>query len=309
MAQTDLDSYGSISPKNEMVRSFLDIKDFDFKTLDQILTKAAELKVGNHPKYLEGKQLAMIFEKASTRTRVSFEVGINQLGGNGILLTSEQSQIGRGEPIQDTAGVLSRYADIIMIRTFEHEKLLDLAKNASIPIINGLTDKSHPCQIMADILTIREHYGNLRGRVVSWYGDWNNMSQSWVEAANVIGFELRLAIPEQFQNKFEESNYVKYFSNPIEAAKGADVITTDTWVSMGDLEVEEKIKALEPFQVNSKVMSAAKKEAIFLHCLPAHRGEEVTAEVIDGAQSVIYDEAENRLHVQKAIMLYCMGII
>lgn len=294
---------------NMKIRNFLDIKDFSAQEINLILNKAKEIKAGNHPKYLEGKQLAMIFEKASTRTRVSFEVGINQLGGNAIFLNSEQSQIGRGEPIQDTAGVLSRYADLIMIRTFEHEGLIDLAENASIPVINGLTNDSHPCQIMADILTINEKLGDIKGKIIAWFGDWNNMSATWVEAANLLGFELRLSMPEEFKNKITETEFVKYYTNPLEAAKDADVITTDTWVSMGDEGAESKIKALTPYQVNAEIMAKAKEAALFLHCLPAHRGEEVTTEVIDGEQSVIYDEAENRLHAQKAIMLWCMGII
>lgn len=291
-------------------RNFLDIKDFDQAGLRNILNKAAELKSDkNHPKYLDGKQLAMIFEKASTRTRVSFEVGINQLGGNAIFLNNNQSQIGRGEPITDTANVLSRYTDLIMIRTFEHDRLNELSNNASIPVINGLTDKSHPCQIMADILTIEEKLGDIEGKVITWYGDYNNMTESWIEAANILKFHLRIAIPESLKNSFEESDFVTYFNDAKLAAKDADVITTDTWVSMGDDESAEKIKELEPFQVNKSVMLEAKENAIFLHCLPAHREEEVTSEVIDGPQSVIYDEAENRLHVQKAIMLWCMKVI
>lgn len=299
----------AIQKDNKELRNFLDIKDFDENSLRAIFNKALELKQGDHPKYLDGKQLAMIFEKASTRTRVSFEVGINQLGGNAIFLNNNQSQIGRGEPIEDTANVLSRYTDIIMIRTFEHERLLNLAKNASIPVINGLTDSSHPCQIMADILTIEEKLGNIKGKIISWYGDWNNMSASWCEAANIFGFELRLAIPEEFKDNIKESEFVKHFTAPKEAAKDADVITTDTWVSMGDEGAEEKVKLLQPYQVNTDIMEEAKSDVIFLHCLPAHRDEEVTVDVIDGPKSVIYDEAENRLHVQKAIMLWCMNKI
>lgn len=197
----------------------------------------------------------------------------------------------------------------MMIRTFAHDRLLKLAENASVPVINGLTDSSHPCQIMADILTIREKYGEVRGKTITWYGDWNNMTASWAEAADIFKFHLRVAVPESLKSNVKETEFVKYFSNPKEAAFDADVITTDTWVSMGDEGAEEKIKQLEPFQVNSAIMKSAKDDAMFLHCLPAHRGEEVTSDVIDGTQSVIYDEAENRLHVQKAIMLWCLGII
>ncbi len=295
-------------------RDFLDISDLDHVQLRAILDKAKslkdELKKKGHAKYLEGKQLAMIFEKNSTRTRVSFEVGINQLGGNAILITNKDSQIGRGEPILDTAKVLSRYVDIIMIRTFKHNTLKDLAEHASVPVINGLTDYSHPCQIMADIMTAEEHLGNIEGKIVAWIGDVNNVCRSWIHAAEKFGFGLRISCPKKYCAEAADNSSVKYFENPVDAVKNADIITTDTWVSMGDeIETEKKKKALKPYQVNKELVKHAKENYIFLHCLPAHRGEEVTVDIIDGPNSVIYDEAENRLHAQKAIMLWCFGEI
>lgn len=310
MAQTALKEMTNI----KTTRDFLDISDLDKFALRLILNKAKELKQSlkgaGHAKFLEGKQLAMIFEKNSTRTRVSFEVGINQLGGSAIFISSKDSQIGRGEPIIDTANVLSRYCDLIMIRTFSHETLQQLAAHSSVPVINGLTDYSHPCQILADIQTIEEHLGNIEGKVVAWFGDFNNVCRSWIHAAEKLGFELRISTPKKYAEGLAESQFVKYFENPQVASKGADVITTDTWVSMGDeIETDKKKKALKPYQVNKELCKNANENFIFLHCLPAHRGEEVTAEIIDGKNSVIYDEAENRLHAQKAVMLWCCGVI
>ncbi len=290
-----------------MVRHFLDISDFEVAELTAILDNAIKLKSGHNDKPLADKQLAMIFEKPSTRTRVSFEVGINQLGGDAVLLASSDSQLGRGESIADTAKVLSRYVDIIMIRTFRHETLLELAENSDVPVINGLTNISHPCQVMADIMTIIEHKGDIQNKVITWIGDCNNMAGSWIHAAEKFGFELRLACPEELAPPSGLPQNVRLLHDPMRAAEGADCITTDTWVSMGDADAEEKRQILEPFQVNDGIMKQAADDAIFLHCLPAHRGEEVTASVIDGAQSVVFDEAENRLHIQKAIMLWCMG--
>ncbi len=295
-------------------KDFLDISDVEEKDLRHILQYAkkmkSDLKSGIINKVLEGKQLAMIFEKESTRTRVSFEVGINQLGGNAIFISGSHSQIGRGEPIKDTANVLSRYVDIIMIRTFKHEGLLELAENASVPVINGLTDYSHPCQIMADIMTIEEHLGDIKNQKIAWLGDYNNVCRSWIQAANKFGFELNVSFPEKFKYENFESEFVKYFENPKQAVKNANVITTDTWVSMGENEDNiEKKRILKPYQVNEEIFSLANKNAIFLHCLPAHRGEEVSSEIIDGEKSVIYDEAENRLHIQKSIMVWCCALI
>jgi ornithine carbamoyltransferase len=272
-----------------------------------------QLKEGSAQQPLPDKQLVMIFEKHSTRTRVSFEVGINQLGGNAIILNAENSQIGRGESIHDTARVLSRYADIIMIRCFSHDTLLELAKHSDVPVINGLTDYSHPCQIMADIMTFEEHFGTIIGKKIAWIGDGNNMTNSWIHASARFGFELSIATPKQYrpeQKLIDWANTnggnVTWSDNPVNAAQNADAINTDTWVSMGSTDANERMALLQNFQVNTNLMSLANKDAIFMHCLPAHRGEEVTNEVIDGRQSVIFDEAENRLHVQKAIMIWCM---
>ncbi len=297
----------------QCIRDFLDIADLDAQQLRIILNVAKDLKAEQKKggrKLLEGKQLAMIFEKNSTRTRVSFEVGINQLGGNAIVISSKDSQIGRGEPVIDTANVLSRYCDMIMIRTYSHDTLKGLAEHASVPVINGLTDQSHPCQIMADIMTVEEHKGEIAGKVVAWFGDFNNVCRSWMEAADKLGFEFRISAPKKYAGEIKETANVKYCEKPEDAAKGADVITTDTWVSMGDeIETDKKKKALKPYQVNKALCAHAKKDFIFLHCLPAHRGEEVTVDIIDGPNSVIYDEAENRLHAQKSVMVWCFGLI
>lgn len=297
-----------------MKRNFLDIDTIHPDDLRAILQKAQHLK--QQPETgeaaLKGKHLAMIFEKPSTRTRVSFEVGINQLGGKAVLLDSHTSQIGRGEPISDTAQVLSRYVDIMMIRCFDHQSLTELAQYASVPVINGLTNYSHPCQIMADILTIIEHQGNIKQQTVAWVGDGNNMVHSWVHASMQLGFPLRVATPKTFapdaaiMDKAADYAHISFSHDPQEAVKEADVVTTDCWVSMGDKDADYRHEQLAPFQVNQSLMQLAKSDAIFMHCLPAHRGEEVTSEVMDGKQSVIYDEAENRLHAQKAVMLWCM---
>lgn len=297
---------------------FLDINEIKSDDLRVILDLAvnikSKVKLGEFHKPLANKQLAMIFEKPSTRTRTSFEVGMNQLGGNSVILNTENSQLGRGETIADTAQVLSRYVDIIMIRCFKHATLLELAKHADVPVINGLTDSSHPCQIMADIMTFEEHKGSIKGKKVAWVGDSNNVTNSWVHAAIKLGFSLDISTPEEFKPSKKIMDFVaknngkvKWMVKPEDAVKGADLITTDTWVSMGDENAESKQAALKNYQVNKKLMLLADKEAIFMHCLPAHRGDEVTDEVMDGKQSVVFDEAENRLHVQKAIILWCMG--
>lgn len=300
-------------------RHFLDIDALDTHSLYEILVLAKEekraLKEGKMTTKIPGAQLAMIFEKPSTRTRVSFEVGINQLGGDAIMLDARSSQLGRGETVADTACVLSRYVDLIMIRCFKRKTLLELAENASVPVINGLTDFSHPCQVMADIMTFEEHRGDISGKVVAWVGDGNNMVNSWVHAAIRLGFELRIATPKEFAPNHEvvtwaiqHNGKVIVTHDPKEAVAGADLVTTDTWVSMGDADEELRHEKLSPFQVNDALMALADKRALFMHCLPAHRGEEVTDSVMDGAQSVVWDEAENRLHIQKAIMLWCKGI-
>jgi ornithine carbamoyltransferase len=297
----------------------------DLVTLDSLsadefmglLRLAAQLKAGEHPPYLAGKTLAMLFAKASTRTRVSFEVGAFQLGGHAINLAARDSQIGRGEPISDTAQVLSRYVDGIMVRTYDQADVCALAENASVPVINGLTDLTHPCQILADLMTCAEEFGidALSALTVTWIGDGNNMANSWINAARVLKFRLNLACPSGYdpdaalmKTAQDEGVSLHLTRDLHEAAKDADVITTDVWASMGQ-EDEAKARqiAFELIQVTEDVMSHAKPGAIFLHCLPAHRGEEVTANVIDGPQSRIFDEAENRLHVQKAIMAWCMG--
>lgn len=290
---------------------FLDINQISKKDLRYILALAGEIKArlkeGEYHKPLMNKQLAMIFEKPSTRTRASFEVGMNQLGGNSIMMNSEESQLKRGETISDTARVLSRYVDMIMIRCFKHETLLEMAKYAEVPVINGLTDYSHPCQIMADIMTFEEHKKSIAGKTVAWVGDYNNVTTSWVHASEKFGFTLKIATPEQLKPSDDLLKNTFWSSSPKEATEGADLVTTDTWVSMGDKKnAEEKRKLLNNYQVNDKVMSYAKKDALFMHCLPAHRNEEVTDSVMDSKQSVILDEAENRLHVQKAIMIWCL---
>jgi ornithine carbamoyltransferase len=259
----------------------------------------------------------MIFEKPSTRTRVSFEVGIRQLGGEAVVLEQSGSQLGRGETVADTARVLSRYVDAIMIRTTSEEKLLEMAEHASVPVINGLTDRTHPCQLMADVMTFEEHRGPIKGKVVAWSGDGNNMASSWIHAATRFGFELRLACPEQLTPPREvldwaaaEGGRIAVTPDVEAAVEGTDAVVTDIWVSMGDEDVtstQARHNLLRGYQVDQRLMARAKQDAIFLHCLPAHRGEEVTAEVIDGPQSVVWDEAENRLHAQKGILLWCLG--
>jgi len=296
-------------------RHFLDIDQVDAADLRAILERGIVLKdaAGSHADPMAGRTLVMIFEKPSTRTRVSFQIGMQQLGGMVVVMDEKDSQLGRGETVADTARVLSRYADIIMIRTNDHQKLLDLAAYATVPVINGLTDSSHPCQIMADILTFEEYRGDISGRTVAWTGDGNNVSHSWIHAAAKFGFNLRLACPAFLQpdNTVIETARVAganimVSETPAEAVSGADLVVTDTWVSMGDGNAKQRRNILLPFQVNDALMSEAAPDALFMHCLPAHRGNEVTSSVMDGPQSVIWDEAENRLHAQKGILAWCL---
>ena len=297
-------------------RDFLAIPDFSTEELHALFVLAERMRAGAYDrKPLGGKSLAMIFMKASTRTRVSFEVGTWQLGGHALFLSPKDVQLGRGEPIADTARVLSRYVDGIMIRTYRHTEVQELAVHASIPVINGLTDLLHPCQILADVLTIRQHLGpELRDKVVAWVGDGNNVANSWINAAARLGFELRLACPAGYEPNAEllaaarSRTTVSVVRDPAEAVQGAHVVNTDVWASMGqEDEQEARRAAFAGYVVDEALMQRAQREAIFLHCLPAHRGEEVSAEVIDGPQSRVWDEAENRLHIQKAIMAVLIG--
>jgi ornithine carbamoyltransferase len=297
------------------VRHFLAIPDFSKSELFAVFDLAARMKRGDYrEKPLAGKTLGMIFAKSSTRTRVSFEVGAFQLGGHALFLSSRDIQLGRGEPIRDTARVLSRYLDGIMIRTYDHADVEELARYASIPVINGLTDLLHPCQVMADLLTVRETLGGWDGKVIAWVGDGNNMANSWINAAGSLGFELRLACPKGYEPNAEilERNRGKtaitLTTVPGEAIQGAHVVNTDVWASMGqEEEQEQRARAFRGYMVDAALMRSANPKAIFLHCLPAHRGEEVAEEVIEGSQSKVWDQAENRLHVQKAIMAVLMG--
>lgn len=295
-------------------RHFLKLADFTGEELNHMLDRAIkikkDLKAGKPYEPFHGKTLAMIFEKASTRTRVSFESGFYQLGGNVIHMTTQGSQLGRSESIEDTARVISRMVDLVMIRTFGQDRLEAFAQNSLVPVINGLTNEYHPVQIMTDIMTFMEKKGSIQGKTVAWIGDANNMSYSWMEAASLLGFHINLAIPEGYpidKRLVPEGDYYTLMRDPIEAAKGADLVTTDVWTSMGfEKENEKRRRDFANYQVNAPVMAAANAGALFMHCLPAHRGEEVTADVIDGAQSVVWDEAENRLHAQKAIMEFCL---
>jgi ornithine carbamoyltransferase len=296
-------------------RDFLAITDFSKDEISKLFDLAARMKSGQYRETpLAGQTLAMIFAKSSTRTRVSFEVGAYQLGGKALFLSSRDIQIGRGEPIPDTARVLSRYVNGIMIRTFDHGEVEELAKFATIPVINGLTDLSHPCQVLADLFTVKESLGSWEGKRIAWIGDGNNMANSWLEAAQVLGFELRLACPEGFEpnrTKLEAAKTrtkVLVTESPDEAVTGAHVVNTDVWASMGqEGEAESRKNAFRGYTVDKALMKQADPKAIFLHCLPAHRGEEVTADVIEGPQSRVWDEAENRLHVQKALLATLMG--
>jgi ornithine carbamoyltransferase len=312
-AARELASIGERHAPPDPPRHFLDIDQFDPTELRAILDIGFAYKNGRRDRPLAGKILAMVFEKPSTRTRVSFEVAMRQLGGETIYLSSTDSQLGRGESVADTARVLSRYVDAIMIRTNQQRKLDDLARHATVPVINGLTDTSHPCQIMADVMTLQEKKGPVAGKVVAWSGDGNNVAASWVHAAVRFGFTLRLACPQELsppQRLFDwarrEGGRVELTVDPIQAVSGADCVVTDTWISMGVEASVNRHNMLAPYRVDEHLMAHAKPNAIFMHCLPAKRGEEVTAGVIDGPQSVVWDEAENRLHAQKGILAWCL---
>ncbi|MEA2987897.1 MAG: ornithine carbamoyltransferase [Alphaproteobacteria bacterium] len=302
------------------IRHFIDLVDIRAKDLRGMIEASRAMKdrlkrdrsPGDQP--LKGKTLAMIFDRPSTRTRVSFDVAMRQLGGESITLTSQEMQLGRGETIADTARVLSRYVDGIMIRTLDHGELAELARHATVPVINGLTRRSHPCQVLADVMTFEEHRGPIRGKTIAWSGDANNVLVSWMHAAERFDFRLRVATPPELKPKKWLIDWVKdsgaeirLASDPDEAVKGADCVVTDTWVSMGDKDGARRHNLLKRYQVNARLMARAKPDALFMHCLPAHRGEEVTDEVIDGPQSVVFDEAENRLHAQKGILAWCLS--
>ena len=305
---------------------FLDISTTSEAELRAMINQARAMKDARHGKPkgtpddeqpLAGRMIALIFEKPSTRTRVSFDVGARQMGGQTMILSGKEMQLGHGESIADTARVLSRYVDLIMLRTFEEATLLEMAEHATVPVINGLTDASHPCQIMADIVTYEEHRGPVGGRRFVWSGDGNNVCASWLHAAGQFGFDLTFTGPEPLDPSpkavafaRDQGSRVEIVRDPLAAARGADAIVTDTWVSMHDPESarERRHNQLRPYQVNSAMMAEAKPDALFMHCLPAHRNEEATSEVMDGPQSVIFDESENRLHAQKAIVRYCLGV-
>jgi ornithine carbamoyltransferase len=303
---------------SKTVRHFLDLsevpKDDLRAMLDLSRAMKARQKSGNGDRPLKGKTLAMIFEKPSTRTRVSFDVGMRQLGGESIMLTGQEMQLGRGETFADTARVLSRYVDAIMIRILSHDALVEMAKYATVPVINGLTRRSHPCQVLADVMTYEEHRGTIKGRTVAWTGDANNVMASWAHAAERFGFALRVASPLELAPGKALKEWIKDKKAPVEIdtdpekmVRDADCVVTDTWVSMGDKDATNRHNMLRPYQVNAHLMSLAKPDALFMHCLPAHRGDEVTDEVIDGPQSVVFDEAENRLHAQKGILAWCLN--
>jgi ornithine carbamoyltransferase len=301
-------------------RHFLDLSDFSAAEIRHLLDVGSEIKAKRRrgekakDRPLEGKVLAMVFDKPSTRTRVSFDVGMRELGGETLMLTGKEMQLGRGESIADTARVLSRYVDAIMIRTLDHAMVTELAQYATIPVINGLTKMTHPCQIMADIMTFEEHRGSIHGRTIAWTGDANNVLASWVHAAARLDFRLNIASPPELAPRPEllswakqEGAQISVTTDAFEAAEGAHAVITDCWVSMGDDDEFRRQNLLKPYQVNSRLMGVADKDAVFMHCLPAHRGEEVTDEVMDGPQSVVFDEAENRLHAQKGILAWCLG--
>ncbi|MEE8572434.1 MAG: ornithine carbamoyltransferase [Gemmatimonadota bacterium] len=296
-------------------RDFLQVPDLTARELEELFALTADMKAGRYrEKPLSGQTLAMVFTKSSTRTRVSFEVGTYQLGGHALFLSSRDLQLGRGEPIKDTARVLSRYVDGIMIRTFAHADVEELAEHATVPVINGLTDYLHPCQILADVFTVQEAIGGWQGKTVAWVGDGNNVVNSWLHAAAVLGFELRLACPEGYEpareifERAQQGANVSMHEDPEDAVRGAHVVNTDVWASMGqEGEADARSLAFKGYTVDAALMKLAAPDAIFLHCLPAHRDEEVTDEVIEGPQSRVFDQAENRMHVQKALLAKLMG--
>ncbi|HKU45907.1 MAG TPA: ornithine carbamoyltransferase [Burkholderiales bacterium] len=288
------------------VRHFLQFKDFSLAEFEHLFARTRWIKdkFKRYERYwpLEDRTLAMIFEKPSTRTRMSFEAGMHQLGGAAIYLYTRDSQLGRGEPVADAAQVISRMCDVIMVRTFEQKIIDTFGANSRVPVINGLTNEYHPCQILADVYTYIDHRGPIRGKTVAWIGDSNNVCNTWVQAAEIFDFKLNVSTPPGYEIE-NTSRHVESFSDPMRAAKGADLVTTDVWTSMGfEAENEERRRDFQDWQVDAEMMKAATKDALFMHCLPAHRGEEVAAEVIDGPQSVVWDEAENRLHTQKALL-------
>jgi ornithine carbamoyltransferase len=298
-------------------RDFLDLIDIPKPELRGMIEASRAMKARREraARPLEGRTLAMIFDKPSTRTRVSFDVAMRQLGGYAMLLTGQEMQLGRGETIADTARVLSRYVDIIMIRTLDHDMLTELARHATVPVINGLTRRSHPCQVLADVMTFEEHRGPIRGNTVAWTGDANNVLASWMHAAERFDFRLRVATPPELAPKKWLRDWVKgsraaidIGSDPEVAVKGCDCVVTDTWVSMGDKDGQRRHNVLKRYQVNPRLMALANPRAVFMHCLPAHRGQEVTDDVIDGPQSIVFDEAENRLHAHKGILAWCLNV-
>ncbi|MFM8509160.1 MAG: ornithine carbamoyltransferase [Betaproteobacteria bacterium] len=305
-----------MKPGLPLIRHYLQFKDFRAEEYGYLFERTAIIKkrFKNYEKYtpLVDRTLAMIFEKASTRTRVSFEAGMYQMGGSVVHLTTGDSQLGRAEPVEDSARVISRMVDIVMIRTYEQSKLEAFAAHSRVPVINGLTNEYHPCQILADLYTYIEHRGSIAGRVVAWVGDGNNMAHTWLQAAEILGFTVHISTPSGYEVNLEvaglrDASCFKVFKNPLDACRGADLVTTDVWTSMGyEAENEARRAAFADWCVDADMMAAAKPDALFMHCLPAHRGEEVAAEVIDGPQSVVWDEAENRMHVQKALMEYLL---
>ena len=305
-----------MKPGDRLMKHYLQFKDFRAEEYAYLFERAATIKkrFKNYEKYtpLVDRTLAMIFEKSSTRTRLSFEAGMHQLGGSAIYLNNRDTQLGRGEPVEDAGEVISRMVDIVMIRTFEQDIIERFAAHSRVPVINGLTNEYHPCQILADIFTFIEHRGSIQGKTVAWIGDSNNMCNTWLQAAEVLDFNVHVSTPPGYEveperaNLYGTDNY-ESFADPMDACRGADLVTTDVWTSMGwEAENDERLKDFADWQVDAEMMQVAKSDAVFMHCLPAHRGEEVTAEVIDGPQSVVWDEAENRLHVQKALMEYLL---
>ena len=310
------------APLKPAPKHFLDLSDLDGAVLQALIADARRRKlarigqargVPDADRPLDGKVLAMIFDKQSTRTRISFDMAARQLGGTTLMMTGNEMQLAREETIADTARVLSRYVDAVMIRLLDHEMVEELAVNATIPVINGLTKWSHPCQVMADVMTFEEHKGPITGSTIAWSGDSNNVLTSWVHAAEKFGFRLNVASPRELgadpelRDWAKASHFVQFGTDPEAAVQSADCVVSDAWVSMGDDNLTKRHNLLKPYQVNGALMALAKKDAIFMHCLPAHRGEEVTDDVIDGPQSVVFDEAENRLHVQKAILAWALG--
>ena len=297
-------------------KHFLQFNDFEKSEIEWIFNKSKIIKdkFKRYEKYwpLEDRTLVMIFEKASTRTRLSFESGMHQLGGSAIYLNTRDSQLGRGEPVEDAAQVISRMCDVVMIRTFEQDIIDRFAKNSRVPVINGLTNEYHPCQILADIFTFIEKKGSIQGKTVAWIGDSNNVCNTWLQAAELLDFNVHVSTPKGYEVEVERAGLYgndnfEQFDDPMQAVKGADIVTTDVWTSMGfEAEQKERLKDFADWQVDEDMMKVAHRDAMFMHCLPAHRGEEVTAEVIDGPQSVVWDEAENRLHVQKALLEYLL---